>query len=135
MQEIVLEDQLRAQLHIQDPPPALLVQQAQHQQNRQNRPRRVKKPQPKSEATIEETINSLKNEIEYMPMKTPISILQELLSRRGKLLYFSEKIIDFSWNFFKIFSNLSILISSFSANFLLDFLPYFIICLTFLNYL
>lgn len=30
--------------------------------------------------TIEEAI---KNEIEYMPMKTPISILQELLSRRG----------------------------------------------------
>jgi RISC-loading complex subunit TARBP2 len=27
--------------------------------------------------------DALKNEIEYMPMKTPISILQELLSRRG----------------------------------------------------
>lgn len=84
MQEIELEDKLRTQLHIQDPA-GLLAQQAQHQQNRQNRPRRVKKQaQPKlPEATIEETINSLKNEIEYMPMKTPISILQELLSRRG----------------------------------------------------
>lgn len=86
MQEMILEDQLRTQLHIQDPS-AILAQQVQHQQVRQNKPRRVKKqPQPKAEATIEETINSLKNEIEYMPMKTPISILQELLSRRGTLL-------------------------------------------------
>ena len=85
MQEIMLEDQLRAQLHIQDPSD-ILTQQVQHQQIRQNKPRRVKKQaQPKAESTIEETINSLKNEIEYMPMKTPISILQELLSRRGKL--------------------------------------------------
>lgn len=84
MQELILEDQLLAQLSIQDPS-ALIVQQAQHQQIRQNKSRRVKKQaQPKAEATIEETINSLKNEIEYMPMKTPISILQELLSRRGK---------------------------------------------------
>lgn len=71
-------------LHITDPAVAL-AQQAAQQQLRQNRPRRVKKQvQPKApEATIEETINSLKNEIEFMPMKTPISILQELLSRRG----------------------------------------------------
>lgn len=80
----MIDEQLRTQLHIQDST-ELLVQQAQQQQSRQNRPRRVKKQnQPKAEATIEETINSLKNEIEYMPMKTPISILQELLSRRGK---------------------------------------------------
>lgn len=82
MQEILLEDQLRSQLHIQDPT-VVLAQQAQQQVQRQNRPRRVKKAPPKSEQSIEETINSLKNEIEYMPMKTPISILQELLSRRG----------------------------------------------------
>lgn len=92
MQEILLEDQLRTQLLIQDPV-AVLTQQAQQQQNRQNRPRRVKKQvQPKApEATIEETINSLKNEIEYMPMKTPISILQELLSRRGNLPFWKAK--------------------------------------------
>lgn len=81
----MLDDQLRTQLHIQDPS-AVLTQPTQHQANRQNKPRRVKKQAlPKAEATIEETINSLKNEIEYMPMKTPISILQELLSRRGML--------------------------------------------------
>ncbi|CRL02681.1 CLUMA_CG015794, isoform A [Clunio marinus] len=83
MQEITLEEQMRAQMHIQEPV-TVLGQQTQQQPNRQNRPKRVKKqPQLKAEATIEETINSLKNEIEYMPMKTPISILQELLSRRG----------------------------------------------------
>lgn len=85
MEEILLEDQMRTQLHIQDPA-GMLAQQGQHQANRMNKPRRVKKQaQPKAEATFEETINSLKNEIEYMPMKTPISILQELLSRRGGL--------------------------------------------------
>lgn len=85
MQEIIMEEQLRTQLHIQDQ--SAILAQGQHQQIRQNKPRRVKKQaQPKSEATIEETINSLKNEIEYMPMKTPISILQELLSRRGNLM-------------------------------------------------
>lgn len=92
----MLEDSLRTQLHITEQQ-ALLAQQAQ-QQNRQNRPRRVKKQaQPKAaEASIEETINSLKNEIEFMPMKTPISILQELLSRRGELLVLlSENFIDF----------------------------------------
>lgn len=97
MQEITIEDQMLKSLHIQDPAVAM-SQQAQQQQLRQNRPRRVKKVQPKSspEVTMEETINNLKNEIEFMPMKTPISILQELLSRRGKLLFFgSEKIIDF----------------------------------------
>lgn len=99
MEEIMLEDSLRTQLHITEQQ-ALLAQQAQqqNQQNRQNRPRRVKKQaQPKAaEASIEETINSLKNEIEFMPMKTPISILQELLSRRGELLVLrSENFIDF----------------------------------------
>lgn len=84
MQEILLEDQIRTQLHIQDPSgtvsPPVAAQPA-----RQNRPRKPKQPKTKApEATIEETINSLKNEIEYMPMKTPISILQELLSRRGE---------------------------------------------------
>lgn len=83
MQEVMLEDQMRAQLHIMEPP-GMLTQQPQLQQNRQNRPRRVKKQaQPKPPEALEETINNLKNEIEYMPMKTPISILQELLSRRG----------------------------------------------------
>lgn len=86
MQEILLEDQMRSQLHIQDPVGLMAQVQLQGQQQgiRQNKPRRLKKQaQPKSEASAEDTINSLKNEIEYMPMKTPISILQELLSRRG----------------------------------------------------
>lgn len=84
MQELLLEDQIRTQLHIQDTPGAD-PQVPPPQPNRQNRPRKPKTPKTKApEATIEETINSLKNEIEYMPMKTPISILQELLSRRGK---------------------------------------------------
>lgn len=84
MQEILLEDQIRTQLHIQDPVGALPAAAATPQQ-RPNRPRKPKQPKVKApEATIEETINSLKNEIEYMPMKTPISILQELLSRRGE---------------------------------------------------
>jgi hypothetical protein len=87
MQEIMLEDQIRTQLHIQDPPPGALpdVPAAVPARPQNNRPRKPKQPKTKApEATIEETINSLKNEIEYMPMKTPISILQELLSRRGK---------------------------------------------------
>jgi RISC-loading complex subunit TARBP2 len=99
MQEVMLEDQMRAQLHIIDPS-AVLAQQNPQLQNRQNRPRRVKKQaQPKPPEALEETINNLKNEIEYMPMKTPISILQELLSRRGKIefLFFH---IDFLLNFF-----------------------------------
>lgn len=80
----MLEDQMRIQLQLHDTS-ELLAQQPQLQQNRQNRPRRVKKQaQPKPPEALEETINNLKNEIEYMPMKTPISILQELLSRRGK---------------------------------------------------
>ena len=96
MQEILLEDQIRTQLLIQDPPGALPTP-AVVQPIRQNRPRKPKQPKTKApEASLEETINSLKNEIEYMPMKTPISILQELLSRRGKLqIFMFEKIIDF----------------------------------------
>lgn len=83
MQEILLEDQIRTQLHIQDP--AGVLPAVATPQQRPQRPRKPKQPKVKApEATIEETINSLKNEIEYMPMKTPISILQELLSRRGK---------------------------------------------------
>jgi hypothetical protein len=89
MEELLLEDSMRTQLHIHDPsgistsPPAA--------QQRQNRPRKPKQPKTKApEATIEESINSLKNEIEYMPMKTPISILQELLSRRGKKKLFDR---------------------------------------------
>lgn len=87
MQEILLEDQIRTQLHIQDPPGVLpiVAGPAVPAVARPNRPRKPKQPKIKApEATIEETINSLKNEIEYMPMKTPISILQELLSRRGE---------------------------------------------------
>ena len=88
MHEIVLEEQLSAQLHIQEPDEDA-VEPSPPQPNRQTRPRKPKQPKVKApEATIEETINSLKNEIEYMPMKTPISVLQELLSRRGKNLFF-----------------------------------------------
>lgn len=81
MQEILIEDQLRSQLHIQE-------QSAQQQvQNRQNRPRKLKKlSQPKTDLSdgqsLEETINALKSEIEFMPMKTPISILQVFMLPR-----------------------------------------------------
>lgn len=76
MQEILIEDQLRSQLHIQDP-----TREAQQQvQNRPNRPRKVKKLLPKADLAdgqnLEETISALKSEIDFMPMKTPISILQ-----------------------------------------------------------
>lgn len=74
MQEILIEDQLRSQLHIQE------VQNQQPVQNRPNRPRKVKKLPPKTDLTdngnLEETISALKSEIDFMPMKTPISILQ-----------------------------------------------------------
>lgn len=81
----MLEDQLRSQLTISN----IQEQQALIQQNQNRKPRRVKKnpiPKPASdEMNIGET---LKNEIELLPTKTPISILQELLSRRGKFLLF-----------------------------------------------
>lgn len=102
MHEINMDDQLlMQQLSLHDP--NVLIQQSQQvhnqQQNRQNRPRRVKKtPKPVAAVTdvgVEESMNNIKNEIEYMPMKTPISILQELLSRRGK-----KNIIDFSYSYF-----------------------------------
>lgn len=101
MQEIMLEEQMSAQLRISEQPVGL--QQPAVNQLRQNRPRKPKKPQSKTpEATIEETINSLKNEIEYMPMKTPISILQELLSRRGNFDDFSpqQKILIFFFQYY-----------------------------------
>lgn len=80
MQEIMLEEQLRAQLSLQDP--------TQLQQQNLNRPKqqrnRVKKPPKQPINNNEEAIGeSLKTEIEMLPTKTPISILQELLSRRG----------------------------------------------------
>lgn len=90
MQEILLEDQLRTQLNLHDP--QNIVEQAQQQQQQQQRRRKVKKSLPKTISGNEneaseptDVTESLKNEIEYMPstMKTPISILQELLSRRG----------------------------------------------------
>ncbi|KAG5674540.1 hypothetical protein PVAND_004502 [Polypedilum vanderplanki] len=82
MQEILLEDQLRSQLVLQDQ--TNLVPDAHHQQAQQNRRRKVKKAQPKSDLSENVDVGeSLKNEIDFLPMKTPISILQELLSRRG----------------------------------------------------
>lgn len=76
MQEILIEDQLRSQLHIQDQTREVQVQQP--VQNRANRPRKVKKLPPKTDLSenLEETISALKSEIDFMPMKTPISILQ-----------------------------------------------------------
>lgn len=74
MQEITIEDQMRTQLVLQDQ--TNIVQQVHQQQQQQNRRRKVKK-------TAENDAESLKNEIDFLPMKTPISILQELLSRRG----------------------------------------------------
>ncbi|XP_070496388.1 protein Loquacious isoform X2 [Chironomus tepperi] len=84
MDEILLDEQLRTQLSLQDQPVA--ITQAQQQQNRK---RKVKKASQQNAAKPSgepvDVSESLKNEIEYMPntMKTPISILQELLSRRG----------------------------------------------------
>lgn len=89
MQEMTLEDQMRAQLNLQE-------QQAIPQQVNRNRKPRVKKV-AKPLLTNEEINESLKTEIEMLPMKTPISILQELLSRRGNWWFFYVKIfIDFS---------------------------------------
>ena len=85
MQEIMLDEQLRTQLSLQDQP--VPITQVQQQQNRK---RKVKKASQQNAAKPSgeplDVSESLKNEIEYMPntMKTPISILQELLSRRGK---------------------------------------------------
>jgi hypothetical protein len=85
MQEILIEDQLRTQLVLQDQtnmvPQTVQVQQQAQQQNRR---RKVKKSLPKPDAENVDVGESLKNEIDFLPMKTPISILQELLSRRGE---------------------------------------------------
>lgn len=71
---MTLEDQMRAQLSLQE------------QQGVPQPARKLRKPKPKAKPllTNEEINESLKTEIEMLPMKTPISILQELLSRRGK---------------------------------------------------
>lgn len=85
MQEILIEDQLRTQLHIQDQTRG----EVQPVQNRPNRPRKVKKLPPKtadlSDGNLEETISALKSEIDFMPMKTPISILQVSINFRFSL--------------------------------------------------
>lgn len=93
MQEIMMNQQLLENLSLQDTnelilPPQLDSLDPLQQPNQQNR-RAGKKGHPKksslkTEANLEAELTSLKNEIEYMPMKTPISILQELLSRRGE---------------------------------------------------
>lgn len=98
MHEILLDvsDQMKNQLQISDPEAlAQQTQQVQQGQNRQNRPRKVKKEKNQDlkaedlDASLNAgQLNQLKNEIEFMPMKTPISILQELLSRRGTVLEF-----------------------------------------------
>lgn len=79
MQEILLEDHMRNQLSIQE--------QVNLPHGQTRKPRNRVKKTPKQSLTNEEaTINigeSLKAEIELLPSKTPISILQELLSRRG----------------------------------------------------
>jgi hypothetical protein len=92
MEEVRIGSQMLDQLHLQDANDVSILQQQppQHQKNQQRQRQRVKKTS-KNEANLEAELTSLKNEIEYMPMKTPISILQELLSRRGK----SSFLIDF----------------------------------------
>lgn len=78
MQEMtLLEDQMRAQLNMQEQQAA--PQQVNRTGNRKPRVKKVAKPLLNNEEINE----SLKTEIEMLPMKTPISILQELLSRRG----------------------------------------------------
>lgn len=88
MEEIMMERQMLEKLQIHDTD-SMMIPTEQNallpaQQNRRQRQRTSKKSSAKTEANLEAELNSLKNEIEYMPMKTPISILQELLSRRGK---------------------------------------------------
>lgn len=80
MQEMMIEDQMRH-----------MVVQEQVIGQQKVRPRRVKKTIKNVTPLTnnnEEVGESLKNEIEMLPMKTPISILQELLSRRGRILNF-----------------------------------------------
>lgn len=75
MEEMLLEDQLRVQLHLQDQG-VIGVPPVQHQK----RPRKLKKTQPKPTAentVVVDVSESLKNEVEYLhSAKTPISILQ-----------------------------------------------------------
>ena len=76
----MLEDQMRNQLSIQE--------QVNLPHGQPRKPRNRVKKTPKLLSTEDGNINmgeSLKSEIELLPSKTPISILQELLSRRGKL--------------------------------------------------
>lgn len=81
----MLDEQLRTQLSLQDQ--TTPIGQPAPQQNRKRKVKKASQPsvKPGSGEPLDVT-ESLKNEIEYMPntMKTPISILQELLSRRGK---------------------------------------------------
>lgn len=80
MQEIALEDQIRNKLTIQE---HANIQQGQPRKAR-NKIKKTPK-QPVEDASNISIGESLKSEIEMIPhpTKTPISILQELLSRRG----------------------------------------------------
>lgn len=86
----MIDRQLMENLSLQDsstmiiPPSVDSIQPVSQQNNRRAAKKGPKKSTQKTEANLEAELNSLKNEIEYMPMKTPISILQELLSRRGE---------------------------------------------------
>lgn len=89
----MLEEQLRNQLSLQEQQVPI------GQVPQQQRKRKVKKAsQQNANKPSGEPVDvgeSLKNEIEYMPntMKTPISILQELLSRRGIFLHTKKFIL------------------------------------------
>jgi hypothetical protein len=88
MEEVRLDRSVLDSLHMPDLSDVSLMQQPQlPRPDMKSRPRQKVKKTSKNEATHEAEMTSLKNEIEYMPMKTPISILQELLSRRGKISY------------------------------------------------
>lgn len=91
MQEISITDAMR-EVHIADMTninavgpngivnPGAGTKRRHHKKNPAQQSAQVPNAVKMESLTIEEAI---KNEIEYMPMKTPISILQELLSRRG----------------------------------------------------
>lgn len=89
MEEVRLDRSVLDTMKMPDLSDVSLIQQQQPlnpQKGQQRQKQRVKKTS-KNEASLDAEITSLKNEIEYMPMKTPISVLQELLSRRGETLY------------------------------------------------
>lgn len=95
MLEMVLDDQLTSDRHLQDLNNLahlnLSAVSSSLQNPTPNRPRHRNNKNGQKSAAAAHALkldsmsieDAIKNEIEFMPLKTPISILQELLSRRG----------------------------------------------------